>query len=392
MVYALESAFVGIIIATMSDTKHIVIDARVRRSSTGRYVARLLDHLQDIDTFHRYTVLVSPDDDWKPYASNFHTLPCPYPQFSLNPLHQFGFSGQLSRLKPDLVHFTMTQQPLTYFGEIVTTTHDLTMFHFVRRGDTSKPVFALKMFLYRFLFKWSHMKSDKIIVPTKYVAADLAAYQPSTKHKIVVTYESGELPKTMAPPRKPDAIGAKDEFIMYLGTAFPHKNLPKLIEAFEILKKSHPKLKLVLVGKKEKHYEELEAFAQTQPHAKDIVITGFLPDEEAKWLYNHTKAYVFTSLSEGFGLPPLEAMGYGAPIVSSDATCMPELYGEAAHYFNARNTKDIAQKVNEVMTDKKLRDRLIKNGPSQLAKYSWHTMAEETLIVYKEVLDETVSA
>jgi glycosyltransferase involved in cell wall biosynthesis len=286
----------------------------------------------------------------------------------------------------------MTQQPLTYFGEIVTTTHDLTMFHFVRRGTTPKLFFAIKMSLYRFLFKWSHMKSDKIIVPTKFVAAELAAYQPSTKHKIVVTYEAGELPDKHMPARKPKAIGAHDDFIMYLGTAFPHKNLPTLVEAFGILKKKHPKLKLVLVGKKEKHYEELEAFVQTKPYAKDVLITGFLPDEEAKWLHQHTKAYVFTSLSEGFGLPPLEAMGYGAPIVSSNASCMPELYGDAAHYFDAKNPRDVADKVHEVITNKKLRDAIVGNEPKQLAKYSWHTTAEETLIVYKEVLDETISA
>lgn len=239
---------------THDEPKHIVIDARFRRTSSGRYMARLLDHLQGIDTFHRYTVLLHPEDDWQPQAKNFRVVPCPYPQFSLNPLHEFGFTAQLNRLKPDLVHFGMTQQPLTYFGEIVTTTHDLTMFHFVRRGTTPKLVYMLKMGLYRFLFKWSHMKSDKIIVPTKYVAADLAAYQPSTKHKIVVTYEAGELPKTMAPHR-PAAIRAKDEFIMYLGTSFPHKNLRRLVEAFELLKEKHPKLKLVLVGKKEINYK-----------------------------------------------------------------------------------------------------------------------------------------
>lgn len=88
----------------------------------------------------------------------------------------------------------------------------------------------------------------------------------------------------------------------------------------------------------------------------------------------------------------MEAMGYGNPVVSSNATCLPELYGDAAHYFNPTNVKDMAQKIDQVITDSKLRDKLIKNGHKQLAKYSWHTMAEETLIVYKEVLDETVPA
>lgn len=375
----------------MADPRHIVIDARIRRSSTGRYVDRLLDHLQRVDGFHRYSILLHPEDNWQPRAKNFVALPCPFAQFSLNPLEQLSFNRYLRRLKADLVHFTMTQQPLLYFGNIVTTTHDLTMFHFVRRGSTPAAVFGLKMALYRFLFRWSHMKSNKIIVPTKYVAADLAAYQPSTKNKIVVTYEAGELPAAGRSER-PSAVGPNDKFIMYLGTAFPHKNLLKLVEAFDILHKGRPKLKLLLVGKKEINYGELEQKARQHPSAKNIIFTGFLPDAQTKWLYEHTQAYVFPSLSEGFGLPAMEAMAHGAPVVSSDAACLPEVYGPAAHYFNAQNPRDIAAKVGEVLGSKKLRGDLIKKGQAQIKKYSWRHMAEETLVVYKEVLDETNDA
>src|SRR5688572_15168850 len=104
----------------MSERKHIVIDARIRRASTGRPLDRLVEHLQDIDAYHRYTILVQPDDPWKMRSPNFHTLPCPFPQFSFNPLHELRFAWQLYRIKPDLVHFGMTQQPLLYFGNIVT--------------------------------------------------------------------------------------------------------------------------------------------------------------------------------------------------------------------------------------------------------------------------------
>lgn len=377
--------------SNMNKPKHIVIDARVRRASTGRYSDRLVEHLQDIDHFHRYTILVQQGDPWKMRSKNFTTCPLPYPQFSFNPLDQLGYAWKLYRLKPDLVHFTMTQQPLLYFGKIVTTTHDLTMFRFVRRGSTPVPVFALKMFLYKVLFRWSHMKSDKIIVPTQYVADDLAAYQPSTKDKTVVTHESGELPKT-GPAKRPKMIGEHDRFIMYLGTAFPHKNLPRLVEAFDILHAKHPDLKLVFVGKREKHYEELERDIQTHPSAKNIIVTGFLPDEEAKWLHEHSQAYIFPSMSEGFGLPALEAMGYGSAVVSSNATCLPELYGDAAHYFDAYDVQDMADKIDDVLTNKKLRDTLRKKARPQYEKYSWHKMAEETLIAYKEVLGETVEA
>lgn len=365
---------------------HIVIDARIRRSTTGRYTDRLVQHLQKIDHYHRYTILVQPDDPWKMENANFSTVRCPFPQFSVNPLHQLKFAWQLYRLKPDLVHFTMTQQPLLYFGKIVTTTHDTTMYNFVRRGTTPLPLYKAKMALYTFLVWWSHRKSNKIIVPTKTVAHEFEELQPFVTKKLVVTYESSE-PAMAAKSKQPEGISG--DFLLYVGTAFPHKNLPRLIEGFELLLKERPNLKLVMTGKREeKHMVELMAWAKDRPSFQSIILPGFVSDAELKWLYEHCAAYVFASLSEGFGLPPLEAMAHGAPVVSSDASCMPEVYGDAAHYFNAKKPKNIADKVEEVLSDKKLRTQLIANGHEQLKKYSWSRMAEETLTVYKDVLDE----
>lgn len=365
--------------------KHIVIDARIRRASTGRPIDRLVEYLQDIDHEHRYTILVEPDDPWVMRNKNFTTLPCPYPQFSISPLHQLGFAWQLYHLKPDLVHFTMTQQPLLYFGNIVTMTHDTTMYHFVRRGTTPLPLYKLKMGLYKFLVWWSHKKSKKIIVPTHTVANEFAELQPFTKGKTVVINEASEA-VTAAHPRRPKAVGEHDEFIMYVGTAFPHKNLEMQVKAFEILHQRHPKLKLVLVGKREKHYEELAEKVAKSPAAANIIITDFLPDEETTWLYAHTKAYVFTSLSEGWGLPPLEAMSNGAPVASSNASVLPEVYGDAAHYFDARNPQDVAKKVEEVIENSELRTSLIKKGYQQIKKYSWAKWAREHLDVYTSLL------
>jgi glycosyltransferase involved in cell wall biosynthesis len=375
----------------MSSRKHIVIDARIRRASSGRPLDRLVEHLQDIDTYHRYTVLVQQDDTWKMRSPNFHTLPCPFPQFSFNPLHELRFAWLLYRLKPDLVHFGMTQQPLLYFGNIVTMTHDLTMFNFVRRGTTPMLIYRLKIGLYRFQMRWAHMKSRRITVPTKRIAQEVSEFQPTVKDRIIVTYEASEPPLKIAAVR-PERVNAHDQFIMYVGTAFPHKNLEKLVEAFDLLHDRRPGLKLVLVGKKEKHYEELEQKAQTHPSAENIIFTGFVPDESLKWLFTHCQAYVFASLSEGFGLPPLEAMQHGAPVVSSNASCIPEVCGDAAYYFNPHSAKDMADKIGEVLDDKELRKGLVEKSRQQVKKYSWHKMAEETLVIYKELLDETIDA
>jgi glycosyltransferase involved in cell wall biosynthesis len=369
----------------LAPPKHIVIDARIRRASTGRPIDRLVEYLQDTDSINHYTILVQPDDPWKMHTANFTAVSCPYPQFSLNPMHQIGFARQLYALKPDLVHFTMTQQPLFYFGNIVTMTHDTTMYYFVRRGATPLLLFKIKMLLYRFLVWWSHRKSRKIIVPTRTVAQELANLQPFVARKLVVINEAAE-PASAFTPRRPKVMGAHDEFIMYVGTAFPHKNLPMLIEAFELLRQEHPALKLVFVGKTEAHYEELAALAAKSPVADSIIFTDFVSDEELSWLYANVSAYVFVSLSEGWGLPPLEAMAHSAPVVSSSASVMPEVYGDGAYYCDATDPQDIATKVAAVLDNKDLRSDLIKRGHKQLAKYSWQRWAAETLVLYKDLL------
>lgn len=364
-------------------TKHIVIDGRIRRSSTGRYADQLVEHLQDVDHENRYTILVAPDDNWQMRSPAFKTVPSPFPQFSLNPLNELKFARQLYHLKPDLVHFTMTQQPLGYIGNIITTTHDLTMFHFVRQGTTPWIIYILKIGLYRFLMWWSHRKSKKIIVPTKTVAGELAAMQPFTAKKTVVTYEAVGVPPKLTPVRPK---GVHGDFIMYLGTGFPHKNLPRLIEAFDILHKQYPKLQLLLAGKREKHYEELEAWAKSHPSCKNIIFYGFMPDAEAKWAHQHCRAFVQPSLMEGFGIPVLEAMADGAPCVSSNASVMPEVYGDAALYCNAQDPADIAAKISQLLEDEELRRALINAGYKQVKKYSWAKMAKETHAIYQTVL------
>lgn len=371
---------------TAQHRHHIVIDGRIRRSTTGRYVDRLIEHLQDIDSYHKYTILLQPDDPWKPKSSNFHTVACKYKQFSLNPLDQLGFAAQLYALKPDLVHFTMSQQPLLYFGNIVTTSHDTTMYNYVRRGSTPLIFYKFKIGLYRFLVWQSHRKSRVIIAPTRTVAEEFIEMQPFTKDKMVVTYEASE-PEFPDKATKPKGI--EGDFIMYVGTAFPHKNLPKLIEAFDLMVEKRPDLKLVITGKREeKHMVELMEWAKNRPSYKNIIRPGFVTDGELKWLFKHCRAYVFASVSEGFGLPPLEAMAHGAPVASSNASVMPEVYGDAAHYFNPRKPRDIADKVEDLLDSEPLRADLIKKGYARLKKFSWRKMAEETMTVYKAALRE----
>lgn len=368
---------------------HIVIDARIRRTTTGRYIDRVVEHLQDVDRENRYTVLVSPDDPWEPKAPNFYRVSCKYAQFSLNPLQQIGFARQLYGLRADLVHFPLNNQPLLYFGRTMVSTLDLTMLYYTRPGKTPLPIFWLKMAMFRFLFWFSNRKAVAVITISNYVRDELAKKYSFVAAKATNTYNASE-PPLEADAQEPafakdSGLGTKD-FIMYVGTAFPHKNLEKLISAFEILYVSRPELHLVLVGKKEQYYAQLEESVHDSPVLPHITFTGFIPDEQLKWLYENAEVYVFPSLSEGFGLPGLEAMVHGCPVVSSNATCLPEVYGDAAVYFDPNNPQDIADKVLSVITDDKLKKSLIEKGHKQVAKYSWRHCAEQTHAVYQKAL------
>jgi len=149
----------------------------------------------------------------------------------------------------------------------------------------------------------------------------------------------------------------KKPYILYVGNDYPHKNLERLKLAFEKIKKDGLDYELVL-------------------------ITKFISEEELDNLYKNASLFVFPSLYEGFGLPPLEAMKRGVLVASSNATCLPETLGEAVLYFNPLDIDDIADKIKKVLTDKNLREQLIQKGFAQVKKYSWEKMARETLKLY----------
>ena len=368
-------------------TKHIVIDARTRPSSTGRYIDRVLEHLQSIDNTNKYTVLLRPSDNWKSKNRNFKSLVCKYKQFSFNPIDQISFARFLYKLNADLIHFGMTpQEPVFYFKKRITTLHDLTMLRFARPGKLPKILHFVRMLGYRMLLKSSVRMAKAVIVPTEFVKEDVVKYVPTNARKVFVTYEASE-PLISQTEKLVDGVSAP--FILYVGSAFPHKNLESLVSALEKMRQNNPEISLVLAGKKEQYYKKLESWTGKNPALKNkVIFSGFVDDAELKWLYEHAEAYIFPSLSEGFGLPGLEAMVHGCPVVSSNATCLPEVYGDAAHYFDPTNIEDMAEKISEVLSDKKLRDNLIKKGYKQAAKYSWQKTAQQTLDVYKKVLEK----
>jgi glycosyltransferase involved in cell wall biosynthesis len=358
----------------------IVIDARELRTSSGRYVERLLHYLQQIDSEHHYQVLLKPKDiDWQPTKSHFEKLACPYKEFTFG--EQLGFAEQLRRLKADLVHFPMVQQPVRYRGKIITTMNDLTTARF-NNPSKNPVVFAFKQRVYRWLNRQVAKKSAAILTYSQFVKDDVVDFTGVNPDKITVTYLAAD--KISASPEPVAGLSGR-QFLMYVGRPMPHKNLERLIEAFMLLKAQHPRLVLVLAGRQDANYRRIEDLV-TKQGLDNVLFTGFVSEGQLRWLYENCAAYVFPSLSEGFGLPGLEAMLHGAPVVSSNATCLPEVYGEAAHYFDPLDVTAMADGINEVLTNQNLRQQLIAKGREQAQKYSWQRLAEQTLEAYNKAL------
>jgi glycosyltransferase involved in cell wall biosynthesis len=361
----------------------IVIDARQYTTTTGRYAFRLLQYLEKIDQTNDYVVLLKPEDmDVFSYTNpKFTKVACPHKEFTFD--EQLGLLKQITAFKPDLVHFAIVQQPILYTGKVVTTIHDLTTLRF-SNPDKKRTLFIAKQQVYKFVIKRVARKSKAIFTPTQFVKDDLVAFTGCAPSKVSVTRESAD--KIVDSPVPIEYLQNK-KYIMYIGRPTPHKNLGRLIEAFSLLRAQHPDLLLVLAGKKDANYQRIEASLPSNLKGK-VFFTDFVSEAQLRWLYENCAAYVFPSLSEGFGLPGLEAMIHGAPVISSDATCLPEVYGDAAHYFSPLDVQSIADAINEVLTDADLRQKLIKAGVTQVLRYSWQRMAEETLATYTKVLSE----
>lgn len=360
----------------------IAIDAREINSSTGRYVERLLHYLQQIDHTNHYAVLIRPEDIdiWQASNENFTKIPCPYKAFTFD--EQIGFKRQLKKLKPDLVHFGMVQQPIFYRGRRVTTMHDLTTTRF-KNPAKNPTIFWVKQQVYKFINWYVPRISRYIITPTEFVKKDVAAFARIKPKKIVVTYEAAD---EITTPIEPIKDLQSKPFIFYVGRPQPHKNLSRLIEAFAIVKKTNPDLLLVLAGRNDRVYDSYINDAKRLGVSESVIFTGYVSEGQLKWLYRGCKAYIFPSLSEGFGLPGLEAMMHRAVVVSSDATCLPEVYGDAAWYFNPLDVHDIARSINEILTNTELRNKLIRRGRERAKQFSWQRMAEQTLEVYGKAL------
>lgn len=174
-------------------------------------------------------------------------------------------------------------------------------------------------------------------------------------------------------------------FLLFVGTIQPRKNIKKLIRAFSFVLKQEKDLSLVIVGKKGWMYEEILRSDKEYGVEHSVKFLHDVPNEDLPHFYKYAQCFVLPSLYEGFGLPVLEAMKFGCPVITSNVSSLPEAGGDAALYVDPNNEQDIAQKIEKVLKDKELREDMIKKGHEQVKKFSWEKAAKEVLEVFESM-------
>jgi len=369
----------------------IGIDARmINASGIGRYTKNLLIELQRLDKDNQYFIFLLPADFEKlKFSANFQKVLADFKWYGLD--EQRKFPPILKKYNLDLLHVPHFNIPLMYPGKIVVTVHDMIHFDFKTRQASTHNLFVyeLKYAIYKKVFQSALKKSQKIMTVSNFVKNELETRWQVKEKKIVVTAEAVEenLIKLSQKNDKNqsqkvlDKFGIKPPYIFYVGNAHPHKNVKRLIAAFKILRQNYQYLQLVLSGAESPFWREIQRQIQDD---NNIKYTGFISDEELVGLYKNAQVYVFPSLSEGFGIPLLEAMACGCPVASSDRTSLPEVGGEAAIYFDPENIEDMVVKIKKILDDQKLRKDLILKGQERVKEFSFKKMAEQTLKVYQE--------
>lgn len=371
----------------MTRAAHIVIDARFwRRSTAGlsTYTQSLVRSLAAVDQTNRYTVLITPEDvaEFDVVAPNVTALVVPIGHYSL--AEQTRLGRVLEQLKPDLVHFLHFNHPVGYRGRFVVTMHDLTVVYFPVGRQQRNP---LRRWAFLAVMKDAARRADRVISVSRTTRDDLVRDLGADPHRVTVIHEGLTLTSTSAKPASTLApLGIRTPYLLYVSQWRPHKRIEDLVAAFERLGRQFPDLQLVLTGKPNALFPKIIQRVEHSPLRHRIMTPGFVPDELLPTLYKHAELFVFPSLYEGFGLPPLEAMAMGTPVVAANASCLPEVLGDAAAFFEAGSESDLAQTIADLLTSRTRRAELSRRGRTQAARYDWTTVAQETLRVYQELL------
>ncbi|MEW6407841.1 MAG: glycosyltransferase family 1 protein [Patescibacteria group bacterium] len=383
----------------------------------GRYTEKLVKNLEKIDFENQYSIFMRREtwNDYQPENPNFKKVLADLKWYSLS--EQIFLPRILSRKKLDLIHFPHFNVPIFFRGNFVVTIHDLILLKFpTKRATTLGPIkYLIKYWGYKKTIINAVKSAKRIIAVSNYTKSEISDYFKINPEKICVIYEAADSVEWGQLTLPTDTFLKKHKitkpYLLYVGNAYPHKNLERLLSVFKKLKDNFRPIwqvysrqartatnfqqdqdenfpyQLVLVGKEDYFYRRLHHEAKNLKLLKgnDVIFFGFATQKELAALYRQASLYIFPSYVEGFGLPPLEAASYGIPVAAAKSSSLPEILGEAALYFDPYNEKEMAEIIFKAVTDELLRQKLHKKGFLKVKEYSWLKCAKETKEVYESI-------
>jgi len=377
----------------------IVIDVRrIRDYGVGTYIRNLVWELAHLDHENQYVLVFRSADqaELPDLPANFARVF--YERRDTDRLNEVAFRFFLRQLTPDLVHIPVQRVPLLMPRPYVVTIHDLSSVLYAegRRWRPNLDLYRLRRGL---------LRAAAVIAVSAATRRDVEAMLGVPSDRVRQIYEAPD-PRFLegchaaeatdeAPATDKQAILERYQvhypFILYAGTIRPQKNLPRLVEAFAVLRgdlENHPiysDLRLIIIGDEISRHPSLRR-AVIETRVEEVVrFLGFVPVATLRVFYEAAAAFVFPSLYEGFGLPPLEAMACGTPVVASNQSSLPEVVGDAAVLVNPENVFDIARGLREALLDEPRRAELVRRGFRQARRFSWAEAARQVLEIYREV-------
>ena len=366
----------------------IAIDARkLRDYGIGTYVRNLLRHLSRLDGSTEYVLLCQPADCElvEELGPNFRAIPEPSPAYSVR--EQVTVPLDLRREGVDLFHAPhYVLPPLTPCPSVVTI-HDCIHLRF--------PQYLPNRLAYAYarasLWVAAH-RSERILTVSEASKRDILRYFRVPERKISVIHNAiderfGEIPTPQEIERVGERYQLNDPFVLYAGNIKPHKNLERLIEAFHALRRrGFDQVKLLIIGDEISKYATLRRAVHRYKLHKHVRFFGFVPDRTLAILYRLARVFVFPSLYEGFGLPPLEAMASGTPVITSNVSSLPEVVGDAALLIDPYEPDALADAMARVLTDTGLQEDLRQRGFARVRQFSWERSVTRVREIYGEVL------
>jgi len=361
--------------------KNIIYDARVcngKIHGISQVAEQLFKRIIGLDSDNNYTVLCNNDYLPKkvPEKKNVVYKRLKSQPYSLN--EQVEVLSYAKKSKADLYHSPTFTAPLFARLPIIINIHDLIPMVYPK-------FFPFKYTLYYKLFVTKiAKKATRIVTCSESSKKDISRFFELDPAKIVVAYNSVTFPDKPSKDNEKIMIdNIVPGYLLYVGNEKPHKNFINAAKAFDILQSRCPdkKLKLVAVGISN------DFFRQSAVHKiENVICIKYLDTAKLNYLYKNAGLFLFPSLYEGFGLPPLEAMSYGVPVISSNCSSMPEILGDAYEKVNPASPDEIANGLFRVMHHEGLKAELIKKGKKQVNKYSWDNSAKKIVNLYKDIL------